>query len=76
MTPERVAVLREHKLEVIQFIVPSLDDFEERAAIVEFDGGMSREKAEAFAAKLQGHDNVISFKEAIKTAKSVKNSDT
>ena len=32
-----------------------LDEFEERAAIMEFDGGMSRFEAETQAAKAQGY---------------------
>ena len=43
-----------------------IDDFEERAAILEYDGGMTREKAEAFAAKCQGFDSVKKFWEATK----------
>jgi hypothetical protein len=35
-------------------VKPDLDAFEERAAIMEFDGGMSRFNAETMAAKRQG----------------------
>lgn len=33
----------------------NLDEFEERAAIMEFDGGMSRFRAETLAAQRQGY---------------------
>lgn len=34
--------------------IPDIDAFEERAAIVEYDGGLSRSRAEDVAAKAQG----------------------
>lgn len=34
--------------------VPDIDAFEERAAIMQYDGGFSRSKAEDAAAKSQG----------------------
>jgi hypothetical protein len=34
--------------------VPNIDEFEERAAIMEFDGGLSRSRAEDEAARAQG----------------------
>lgn len=34
--------------------VPDIDAFEERAAIIQHDGGHSRSKAEEMAAKAQG----------------------
>jgi hypothetical protein len=34
--------------------VPDIDAFEERAAIVQYDGGLSRSKAEDLAAQAQG----------------------
>ncbi|MGJ8585427.1 MAG: hypothetical protein ACSHXD_15135 [Marinosulfonomonas sp.] len=43
---------------------PDTDAFEERAAIAEFDAGMSRADAEDFAAQGQGYDNVIAFRAA------------
>ena len=43
---------------------PDLDAFEERAAIAEFDDGLSRAEAEALTAKQQGHDNVVAFRAA------------
>lgn len=51
--------IREHKAEIIAFLTPGADQmpgepfdreaFEERAAICEFDSGLSREEAEAIA---------------------------
>ena len=40
------------------------DEFEERAAIAEFDGGLTRNEAEQLAARSQGYDNVVAFKAA------------
>jgi len=38
-------------------IVPDIGDFEERAAIAEYDGGLSRRAAEDLAAQAQGFRN-------------------
>lgn len=35
-------------------LIPDIEAFEERAAIVEYDGGLSRSGAENFAAQAQG----------------------
>ena len=35
-------------------LIPDIDAFEERAAIVEYDGGLSRSEAENLAARAQG----------------------
>ena len=35
-------------------IIPDIEAFEERAAIAEYDGGLSRERAEELAAREQG----------------------
>lgn len=35
-------------------IVPDIESFEERAAIAEYDGGLSRSRAEDLAARAQG----------------------
>lgn len=43
------------RLEAAHSPAPDLDAFEERAAIVEFDGGLSRGDAERIAAQDQGH---------------------
>ncbi|MDO6523967.1 hypothetical protein Q4578_20460 [Shimia thalassica] len=34
--------------------IPDIDAFEERAAIAEYDGGLSRSRAEDLAARAQG----------------------
>ena len=34
--------------------IPDIDAFEERAAIIQYDGGLSRSKAEDLAAQAQG----------------------
>ncbi|MDU8914032.1 hypothetical protein [Aestuariicoccus sp. MJ-SS9] len=34
--------------------IPDIEDFEERAAIAEYDGGLSRSDAEDLAARAQG----------------------
>ena len=38
--------------------------FEERAAIAEYDGGLTRADAEHLAAEGQGYDNVVAFRGA------------
>jgi len=43
---------------------PDNDAFEERAAIAEYDGGLSRADAEQLAVECQGYDNVIAFRAA------------
>ena len=48
-------------------VPPDLEIFEERAAICEFDGGLSRVEAERLAAECQGFDNVVAFRAAQKT---------
>lgn len=48
---------------------PDQDAFEERAAIAEFDGGLTREAAEIFAAQCQGYDNVVDFRKAQQLSK-------
>jgi hypothetical protein len=35
-------------------MIPSIDEFEERAAIVQYDGGIARPQAENLAAQAQG----------------------
>jgi len=35
-------------------LIPDIDAFEERAAIVQFEGGLSRSEAETLAARAQG----------------------
>ena len=43
-------------------VPPDLDAFEERAAIIEFDGGLQRRQAEDLAARAQGFDNVVDLR--------------
>ena len=57
---------RQNSTNSMNRVPPNADAFEERAAIAEFDGGMTRDEAEAFASNLQGYDNVIMFKAALK----------
>ena len=65
LSPERLAILKEGKAKVLQFLTaPDLDAFEERAAICEFDGGLSRADAEDIAAQCQGYENVVAFRDA------------
>ena len=45
--------------------LPDPELFEERAAIIEFDAGLSRRQAEDMAARAQGYDNVIAFRAAV-----------
>jgi len=40
---------------------PDIDAFEERAAIAEHDGGLSRGAAEDVAAREQGYDNADAY---------------
>ena len=43
---------------------PDIDAFEERAAIAEYDGGLTRADAEQLAAECQGYSNVVAFRAA------------
>lgn len=49
MTPEALAWVKDHRANLMREVWPEFDDFEERAAIREFDGGMNRADAEAAA---------------------------
>ncbi|MDG4650097.1 hypothetical protein P6F26_16740 [Roseibacterium sp. SDUM158017] len=51
MTDDQLAKLRNPrwKRALMREVWPEVDDFEERAAIREFDGGQSRQEAEAAA---------------------------
>jgi hypothetical protein len=44
---------------------PDLDAFEERAAIIEHDGGLSRPEAERLAARDQGFASAAAFRAAL-----------
>jgi hypothetical protein len=48
--------------------VTCLEAFEERAAIMEFDGGLTRREAEDAAARAQGCSNVVDFIERLRKA--------
>jgi hypothetical protein len=41
--------------------IPDIDAFEERAAIAEYDGGLSRSDAENLAAQAQGFANAAAY---------------
>ena len=57
-----LTALREHKAEVLATLAaPDPDAFEERAAIIEHDGGMPRQDAETLAAQEQGFDDADSL---------------
>ncbi len=57
---------RENRTNGVNRVLPDVDNFEERAAIAEFDGNISRVQAEDMAARAQGYDNVVAFKAAVK----------
>ena len=42
-------------------VPPDIDAFEERAAIAEYDGGLTRSKAEDLAARAQGFTNADAY---------------
>ena len=42
-------------------MIPDIYDFEERAAIAEYDGGLSRKEAEDLAAQAQGFADVEDY---------------
>ncbi|RMD90368.1 MAG: hypothetical protein D6811_10770 [Alphaproteobacteria bacterium] len=46
LSDDAVAWIAAHKREVMREVWPDFDDWEERAAIREFDGGQEREEAE------------------------------
>ncbi|MCF1711162.1 hypothetical protein L0V05_20355 [Tabrizicola sp. J26] len=45
--------------------VPDIDAFEERAAILEFEGGLSRREAEDRAAQAQGFRDADHFRQVL-----------
>jgi hypothetical protein len=62
LTPERIEELRRHKAELLSALTaPDPDAFEERAGIIEHDGGLTRQEAETLAAQEQGHDDADSL---------------
>ncbi len=65
MTPDAIETLKRHKAELIEALqTPSIDDFGERAAIAEYDGGLTRDEAERLAANEQGFDSVDDYARA------------
>ena len=55
------AETRRNRVNRMNRVPPDVEIFEERAAIAEYDGGLSRADAEHLAAKSQGFDNVVAF---------------
>ena len=46
-------------------LMPDIDAFEERAAIMQYDGGLSRSMAEDRAAQAQGFRDAAHFREVL-----------
>lgn len=46
-------------------LIPDIDAFEERAAIMEYEGGLSRSRAEDRAAQAQGFRDAAHFREVL-----------
>lgn len=44
---------------------PDIDAFEERAAIIEYDGGLSRKAAEDHAAQAQGFRDAVHYRQVL-----------
>ena len=42
-------------------MIPDIEEFEERAAIAEYDGGLSRARAEDLAAQRQGFADAAAY---------------
>lgn len=45
--------------------IPDIEAFEERAAIIEYDGGLSRSKAEDLAAQGQGFRDASHYRQVL-----------
>ena len=45
--------------------IPGIEAFEERAAIIEYDGGLSRSKAEDLAAQGQGFRDAAHYRQVL-----------
>ncbi len=41
--------------------IPDIEAFEERAAIIEYDGGLTRKQAEDLAAQAQGFRDAVNY---------------
>ena len=46
-------------------LVPDIEAFEERAAIIQYDGGLSRSRAEDLAAQAQGFRDATHYWEVL-----------
>jgi len=46
-------------------IIPDIEAFEERAAIAEYDGGLTRSQAEELAAQAQGFESAQHYWQAL-----------
>ena len=46
-------------------LIPDIDTFEERAAVMEYDGGLSRSEAEDLAAQAQGFRDAEHFRQVL-----------
>ena len=68
-TPATPATVRTTEAQTVAAIAtvagPDPDAFEERAAIHEFDGGMTRPDAEDMAARAQGFDDAAAYRSAV-----------
>lgn len=49
LSADAVAWIKAHKADLMREIWPLYDEWDERAAIIEFDGGLPRDRAEALA---------------------------
>jgi len=46
-------------------LIPDIDAFEERAAVMQYEGGLSRSRAEDRAAQAQGFRDAAHFREVL-----------
>jgi hypothetical protein len=49
LSADAVAWIKDHKADLMREIWPLYDEWDERAAIIEYDGGLPRDRAEALA---------------------------
>ena len=67
------AETRRNRVNRMNRVPPDVEIFEERAAIAEYDGGLSRADAEQLAAQSQGFENVVAFKAAQRNSERIEN---
>ena len=67
------AETRRNRMDRMNRVPPNVEIFEERAAIAEYDGGLSRADAEQLAAQFQGFENVVAFKAAQRNSERIEN---